>query len=79
MWTSKMHAPGIRLQEHSKSYAAQDARFFALLCAFSRLCCPQLILKTIGQCKMNNGRGRDTAIPPNATVHYIGRKIVEEV
>ncbi len=34
MWTLKMHTPGIRLQERGRTCAAQDARFFALLCAF---------------------------------------------
>jgi hypothetical protein len=34
MWTLKMHAPGIRLQERSRPCAAQDARSFGLMCAF---------------------------------------------
>ena len=31
-----MHAPRLRLQQHSTTCAAQDARFFELLCAFFR-------------------------------------------
>ena len=34
MWTLKMHAPGIHLQERGRTCAAQDARSFELLCAF---------------------------------------------
>jgi hypothetical protein len=41
MWTLKMHAPGIRLQERGKTCAAQDARFFALLCAFFEALLPR--------------------------------------
>jgi hypothetical protein len=34
MWTLKMNAPGIRLQERSRPCTAQDARSFGLMCAF---------------------------------------------
>jgi hypothetical protein len=34
MWTLKMHASGIHLQDRSRTCAAQDARSFELLCAF---------------------------------------------
>ena len=34
MWTLKMHAPGIRLQERSRTCDEQDARAFALQRAF---------------------------------------------
>jgi hypothetical protein len=58
MWTLKMHAPGIRLYKSEAKHAQHKMPDFLHYCAhFSRLCCPEQSLKTIGKCKMNNGRG----------------------
>jgi hypothetical protein len=42
MWTLKMHAPGIHLPERGRTCATQDARSFALMCAFVEALLPRL-------------------------------------
>ncbi len=51
MWTLKMHVPGIRRQDRSRTCAAQDARSFELLCAFVAALLPRAAPKTTLEAK----------------------------